>query len=244
VYDRNVPIRGSFIRRSPWDDEPPPLARMIRGGRGGGVRLKLFLGQLWIASRDPYNTNFPAHTWAALQDLPDPYGLGARRINDAVRWLEHQGFLKVAREIGEQSEIRTLREDGTGQPYYHPGDVDVRGDEDRYVWLPPGFFLQGWAGTLSASAIAILLILRDQQPINDLVEPDRIWKPSRPLWVSPRVARELYALSEDTWTSGTKELRRHKIIRVQRVPVGGDFERRYRRNRYTVRIARLSDPVA
>src|SRR5688572_19748264 len=72
---RSAAIRYAFIARAEAADPSPPLARLLRGsgGRGGAVRLKLYLTMLWLARgrQDPVFA-YPAQQYAALLGLPSP----------------------------------------------------------------------------------------------------------------------------------------------------------------------------
>src|SRR6266852_4842857 len=48
IAERSARVRFGFVCRRQGDG-PPPLARVLRGGRGGEVRLKLLLTLLWVA---------------------------------------------------------------------------------------------------------------------------------------------------------------------------------------------------
>ena len=52
VHGRAAPVRRLFVERA-LPDSPPPLATLLRGGRGGEVRLKLYLSILWFAGGPP-----------------------------------------------------------------------------------------------------------------------------------------------------------------------------------------------
>jgi hypothetical protein len=95
VYRRPAPIRRQYIKSEITD--PPPLTRITRAGE---VRLKLHLSLLWLSSGYPHETSFPASAWAELLDLDDPLGRGARRVNEAVGWLESERFIDVERKRG------------------------------------------------------------------------------------------------------------------------------------------------
>ena len=43
-----VAVRSAFIA-SEDPETPPPMTQLMRGGRGGEVKLKLLLSMLWIA---------------------------------------------------------------------------------------------------------------------------------------------------------------------------------------------------
>ena len=100
------------------------------------------------------------------------------------------------------------------------------------------------AGRASTPAIALLLVVRDSQPLEELLAQggDR-YRASHPTWVSPSVARGLYVISEDTWTRGVRELSDVGILQVGRRSVGGDFERRRMRNVWTLKLGRLTEPI-
>jgi hypothetical protein len=225
VYGRSAPIRQAFIRSG--SGPPPPLAQVLRGGgRGGEVRLKLFLSLLWIAAAPPHETSFPARGWAELLGLRDPDRAGARRITDAFSFLAARQLVRVERSRGRPSTVFLLDDAGRGTEYKPPGS----GHGERYVNLPASFWISGWHVVLSAAAVALLLVLLDQQDFQN---------PTTPTWVSPARARELYALSSDTWTKGTRELRANGLVAVSHAPVsasGGLDTFGWRRVRNTYRL--------
>lgn len=239
---RAAKIRYSFVRRREDDDRATPLARMLRGGQGGEVRLKLFLSLLWLAGggdKRHETRPYPARSWAALFDLPDPEMRGLRRILDASRWLEREGFVITEREPGKSKMFRLRLEDGSGESYFDPAEHAHKkkeggtgvGREDLYISLPASFWTEGWIMTLSARAIAMLLILAAETGGS-----------SKSKTVAPALARARYAISEDTWGKGVAELREHGIIDVRKEwipPIDfedfADFNDIVRvRNRYTV----------
>ena len=107
-----VPLAPSFVK-STDPDEPPALARLLGAGRGGEVRLKLFLtfalratrGRPILAARRP-------RTSARMLALPSE--TGPRRVADAMRWLRSNGFIQVQPRVGEPGEITLL--DGGDPP--------------------------------------------------------------------------------------------------------------------------------
>src|SRR5688500_12129784 len=46
--NRHAQVRRRFVQRKTFGDPPPPMTRMLRGGQGGAVRLKLYLSILWL----------------------------------------------------------------------------------------------------------------------------------------------------------------------------------------------------
>jgi hypothetical protein len=244
---RSAQIRRIFIMRD--DAVKPALARALRGGRGGEVRIKLYLTLLWFGGgKDPYDVRFPARAFAELLDLEDPMGRGARRITDAVEWLEAHNLISVARARGEPSRLKLLDESGQGRSYRPPGEVcrqlsdkgTIAGWKDneeawyfnRYEKLPAEFWGNGWIAALSGAGVAILLVLMVLHTEN---------RGKQGFWISPKRAKERFALSEDTWTKGVKELARHRLVVVRPKQVSEDFGWKRRRNTYILDRSRLKD---
>jgi hypothetical protein len=100
-----APVRTMFL--AGLDPQTPgPVASLLSGstgnggGRGGQLRLKLYLSLLWVAARAPYNVVRPARAWAVLLGLPDFETKGVRRIQETLRELEQRGFVKVVDNPG------------------------------------------------------------------------------------------------------------------------------------------------
>jgi hypothetical protein len=231
LKERPLRIRRSFIRSQ--SGGRPPLANLLRGGQGGEVRLKLLLSLLWTAGGgregdERHQTRpYPARAWAGLLDLDAPEGNGQRRVRDAIQWLKAEGFLdSKPQPRGGPIPLTLLREDGSGETYTDPGRGAARKKaeggfprEDLFITLLPTFWTDGWIAVLSGRAIAMLLILADVTV--------------RERWISPRLARERYGISEDTWSKGLAELRDYDVVKVKKEPVGEDaFDFRRVRNTY------------
>lgn len=231
-------VRKNFIARSAPEASAPPLALMLRGGggRGGAVRLKLYLSFLWLArnsERPVYR--FASREWAVLLNLPKPDTAGARRVNDALRWLEEQSFVRLERKRGASTVVYLLDDGGSGERYQPPGLLltqkrpklpDNQREKHYYVQFSANFWLDGWIATLSGPAVAMYLVLLHQQTMN----------PSGPLWVSPRLTKTLYDLSEDTRNKGLQELVEQGLASLERRPVhSGAFTGQGRaRNAYRI----------
>jgi hypothetical protein len=173
---------------------------------------------------------YPARAWAALLDLPDPEGNGQRRVRDALDWLEEREFIKTEPQPGKPIVVRILREDGSGRAYADPADAYKKASGDKaknhelHLTLPDALWTDGWIVTLSARAIALLLV------IAVVTFTEKEWD-----WVSPRIARSRFGISEDTWSRGVAELKARKIIEIRRRPVAlDDFDFRRVRNEYRV----------
>jgi hypothetical protein len=223
-YDA-VPLPIAFIR-SEDTSIPPPLARLLRGGRGGEVRLKLYLCICLRATQAPYDIRRagPSRSWAQMLALPDPERNGARRIADALNWLDQAKLIKLQRRGGSPA-IQLLSVTGDGGGYQPRGE--------RWVSLPLGLWTEQWITSLSGSALALLLVLLELQGGRK--------SPAEAPWASgDQKAR--YGLSEATWTRATKELRAQGLLTVRRITQGQDFDWRRMRHTYWVTIQRLDSP--
>lgn len=246
VMGRSAQVRYRFVESNVLGVEPP-MTLMLRGGRGGSVRLKLHLSILWFAANPPYDVSYPARAWASLLDLDDPETNGARRIVDAISWLGEHKFLRLERRQGRPTRMFLLREDGSGEPYAPPGKEleQLRADnispkvdafkENLYLQLPNTFWTKGWLAGLSGPAIAMLLALMAEQ---------RDKPPQTELWFSPNQAKRRFGLSEDTRTAGLRELQKAGLITVQRRSVNRDaFDFTRLRNTYLLDRALLDKQI-
>ena len=220
VNGSNAPVRRRHVRSA--SEGNAPMARLLRSS---SVRLKLYLSLLWMSAGSPHDTTFQASSWADLLVLDDPLGRGARKINAALAHLESEGLVLLERRAGLPSRVRLLDERGTGIAYSRPGKGDL------YFQIPVSFWTRQWISALSGGAVAIFLILLDQRRHN---------QPRRRIWLSPRRAAELYGLSSDTWTRGTKELAGHGLIDVKSAPVDEHtWGLKRRRKTYLVNLDQL-----
>lgn len=239
-----APIRRQFVERTTAASQDPPLARTLRGGRGGAVRLKLELSFLWFAAKAPFHLRYPARAWATLLDLPDPSGNGARRINDSVLWLERNGLVSVAGEPGQPNEVTLLSELGNRTPYELPGLAYNRlratpsgAEPHRYFQLPNALWTNGWLQVLSGPGLAMLLVLYTELGRRDPTTTD--------LWFSPQQAELRFALSEDTRSKGLRELRAAGLVSANRRSISPDtFDFRRLRNVYRIHTDTLEQPAA
>jgi hypothetical protein len=240
-------LRLSFIARDDPAAPPPPLALMLRGGRGGQVRLKLYLSYLWMQtdSTRPVPLAYPSQVWADLLGLSAPADAGARRINEAQRWLEKHHFITVESRPGHANRITVLEESGTGAPYTPPGHAanQLRHTDEvirhLYTQLPRELWTHGYLSMLTGPGLAFLLILLDQQALKMPGLPKLL-----PMWFSPKVLRDRYALSDDTRTKGMTDLRELGLINISRQPINpGDFDLERIRNAYTLNLGTLSHPA-
>ncbi|WP_322937853.1 hypothetical protein [Nocardioides bizhenqiangii] len=208
--------------------------------------MKTYLSMLWLAAAPPHDVAYPARAWATLLDLPDPSGKGARRVNDAISWLEENNFVTVAAQAGLPNRVTLLNELGTGKRYRVPGEVfnkaRTKGADlaslagDRYVQVPPTFWTSGWMATLSAAGTAMFLVLLAEQVGK---------RDDQELWFSPEVANLRYSLSHDTRSAGLQELRRAGLVTAKRRPVASDvFDVQRFRNVYILHMDALTTTAA
>jgi hypothetical protein len=232
-------VRYRFIGRQDPSDPSPPMARILRGGggRGGATRLKLYLTLLWLARNRNLERPvfaYPAQQLAALLGLPHPGDAGARRIQEALRWLARENFVALDRRPGDVTRIHLLDDAGSGDPYQPPGalapQAPRRTQKERerhfYVQLDARFWTKGWITELSGAAIAMYLACLDEQR----------GRSEETIWFSPRIGRERYDLSDETRNKGLRELTDQGLLDLARRPVPAAFDERFRaRNVYVIR---------
>lgn len=207
----------------------PPVARMNRGGRGGEVRLKLYLTLVLVAARPPHalKQQIPANVWARMLDLDDPDGLGARRVANALRWLGKNGFIDLSARRGAPPGVKLLSATGNRKAF-------VRGS-GIYVGVPIGLWKYGWINRLSGSGLALLIVLLDLQG------GKRFSAASPPSLPGP--LRDRYGLSDDTWTRASKQLVDLGLLTKNKVPQGRDLDWRRVRNTYWIDKTVLNGPM-
>jgi hypothetical protein len=242
-----APVRATFVslpfnpfRPSPVSPgELPALAKLLRGGRGGEVKLKTLLSALWIGVAEPHDVTLPGRVWAQLIGLPDPGGRGAHRVNSAVRQLVSQQFLRAEHRPGEPSRLYLLDETGNGQPYIDPGRRVVelqKAEEDfefhRYFRVPRELWTGGWIAALSGPALAMLLVLLSLASGRDPLD----------LWFAPGVADRRFRLSAETRKRGLDRLRDEGLITVRRRPITNPLETTRLRNIYSLNLQALGSP--
>jgi hypothetical protein len=217
----NVGLAIGFVRDE-HTPEGPTLARLLPGGRGGEVRLKLLLSMHLIAVAGDHDVTRAPASWARMLDLPGPAGNGARRVRDAIEWLADRQLIRVEPDRVRGPRVYLLSPLGDGQPYTRPNPGE------GYINMPVAFWQNGWIVTLSQAALAMWLVVADLE--------GRHPKASG-VWVAPDEARARYRLSEDTFTKGIRELESHHLVEVAKRPLGGE-DWYYDRLRNTYRLLR------
>jgi hypothetical protein len=222
-----IQLPPGFVR-SREDGDVPPVARLLRGGRGGEVRLKLYLTMILIAVRAPHKIeNVPAGVWAAMLDLDDPDGLGARRISDALQWLAKERFIERVSRRGSPPTVTLRSALGDGMAF----------DRGRGIYLsvPLGLWEHHWLTRLSGSGLALLLVLLDLQGGFSASNPPSL----------PGPLRRRNGLSDDTWTRASRELKTLGLLQIRKQPQGQRerFDSRRMRNTYWIDKAKLNAPI-
>jgi len=221
-------VRYRFIARASPEDPSPPMARLLRGGggRGGAARLQLYLAMLWLCRNDGEPVlAVPSQGWAELLGWEDK--AGTRRVQEALRWLDREAFVRLDRRRGDVSRVHLLDDAGSGTPYMPPGVMmgrlkkatPLEREPHLYAQLDARYWTNGWVTRLSGAAIAMYLaVLREQRG-----------RVGETVWIAPSVGRGQYDLSDDTRNKGTRELVKHRLLQPQRRPVQqGAFDDRLR----------------
>ncbi|OLT40057.1 hypothetical protein BJF85_07030 [Saccharomonospora sp. CUA-673] len=191
---------------------------------------------LWVVHDDPTLT-FPARAWAELLGLDQPATAGARRIKNALRWLDANQFIDLESARGHDAIVHLLEDSGSGRRYELPGATYTRlrrskpaaADAHRYIQLPRELWTNGWIGALSGPALTMLLVLWLETG-KTIKHPDPKW-----VWLSPSMAHDRYGLSEETRLKGAQELTRLHLIRTSQRAVPPDaFQFRRGRNSHQV----------
>lgn len=237
----SAPVRTVFVRNLEAGSGVPPLARLLRSGRASDVRVGLYLTFLWFAAREPFDLAYPARAWATLLGLDDPAGAGTRRVRQAMNVLAKEKLIEIRARPGQPSRIFLLDESGEGRPYSLPGATynRVRNTPEeprhRYVQVPDTVWTNGWISVLSGPALAMLLVLMTERA-GRAGDVD--------LWISPRIGKEFYGISDETRSRGLRELRAADLVTARRRSAGRDvldFQRL--RNTYRIMDAAFARPA-
>lgn len=243
---RQVPVRASFVRK----DEPavvPPLARLLHtGGRGGGVPIKLYMSLIWRCSASPFNTEISARKWAMLLDLPDPNGLGARRVTTALEVLSRESLVSLDKRRGDSTRVTLREESGDDLAYTLPSTAHTKAvgkaakQRHLYFKVPFEIWTNGHLQQMSAPAVAMLLILLAEKKADD-----------KPTWWSTERFPDRFNVAESARTKGTKELVARdllyvgrKSVSISRNPTRTFVKERVRNTYALIGDARSAEPEA
>lgn len=209
-----APVRKGFVSTVFYTGgaATPPLAALLRGGgRGGQLRVKLYISLLWLCAAEPYEASLPARAWAALLGLADHETRGVRRIHEAIRDLHERKLITVRDRGGMPSVLGLLDENATGEPYIPPstaystltrqGAEPARLRRHQYFRIPSSFWTEGYVSQLGGPGVAMLLVLLCEQP-----------RSGAGIWFTPETARQRFALAHSTRTTGLQQLRELGLI--------------------------------
>lgn len=229
---RNCPIRTEFLRRNNEHDAVPPMMAMLGsgGGRGGGVRLKLYLSLLWASPGGDHDTKFEATDWARLMGLPRYSTNGKRRVYEALNWLADHNFIEKHGRPGLPSTVVVLDESGSGASYTKPSSLSSKGGEPSYRQLQSAWWTNAWVAALSGRALAFWLVLMDES--NNGTKPDDVW-------LSESQTSRKYVISPYLRQRAMKELKHFDLITTRRELMREAFDVKSSRTRIKVHIEEL-----
>jgi hypothetical protein len=220
---------ASFVRT---DDGAPTLARLIQGGRGGGVRMKLYLSNVLLAGSTHLHADYGRNTifdvsgrmWARALALPDPDHAGARRIADAQNQLVDLKLIELERRPSEPPIVRLRHPSGSGGNWVEPGSP--------YVRVPLEIWTNRWLWYLTGKELAVLIALID------LCGGKGLDGTGGPQALSGTYLRH-YGMSDDTWRIASAALEKAGLIYTDLDIVGADLVTPRRRKRYKVLTEQL-----
>jgi hypothetical protein len=182
--------RGSETR-------PGPLKVFVSNGDLRGLRAYLITVAATSASNDDgWSTTLDSLVWARLLDaeVTTATHAGARTAAwRALGRLQDRQLIRRARSSRSNREITVtlLRENGSGESYYHPANGASDDPSDWYFRLPVSFWTKGHDTTLTMPGLAMLLTVAMEKP-----------------WSSFPAERmpDWYGWSADTTERGLREL--------------------------------------
>lgn len=199
---QGFPIRREFTFNND-KGTTSPMTTLLRtskgsGGRGGRVRLLLYLATLWIAGSSTSNELGGAATkrvptfWAELLGLDNPTQSGARSIRTAREALIDRGFFLPHTD---PRVFQLAMEDGSQKNYSIPTGKDGKG----YFRVPESFFTLGLCKTLEAPGISIYLAALSVVRLEEGKQKD-------PLIFRPSSTKSTFGIADLTRKKGIKEL--------------------------------------
>lgn len=199
----------------------PLIAMAIgSGGRGGEIRLKLWLSllyrfnpeEVWF-DLDEVNAKF----MAGMFGLEDPTEKGAARVRAAFNWLDHHGFIEIeGGRLKKKGRVRVVHEVSLYLPdqWYGIHRQSPKGTADgclyaefpryneSYVRVPSALWTNGWMGYLKASELMVLIIVcKLSENKNQRVE------------IKAARRYERFGLSDAMWRQGVAGLQDRGIIK-------------------------------
>lgn len=182
-----VPIRRSFVQSPARGGGAGPLASFVSQRRNRTLDLYLLLHS--VASSPPFDVDFASIVWARALGIHDQKGAAAA-ISRSWTWLESRSLISSRRQ-GRHRVITLLREDGSGEPYAHPGR------SGNYLKLPYAYWTGNFHNRINLPAKAVLLIALSQR--------DQFVLPGDQ-------AANWYGISKETARRGIRILRTHGLL--------------------------------
>jgi hypothetical protein len=164
-----LPLDRKFVQRRVDNNrpQPGPLHHFVQRARESALEQYLFLHAL--ASSDTegeFDARLPAATWArAVGGYFDPQtGVVEPAALHAVsrnwRFLKELNLVDRAR-VARRARVWILADDGSGDPYEHPGEGSVGKKIEGgpgYIQLPFAYWYERWHERLSLPGKAVLLV--------------------------------------------------------------------------------------
>jgi hypothetical protein len=197
----SVQLPEEFARIQTAADRDTELSRLFAQGE---VAMKLYLTLVMLTRKPPHELFrvVPDHYWAELlgyEELndADPIpGSGTRRLKRAMKVLATEESDRPARIV------RTLVSGrGAKIQVIHPS-VPTRAP---WLGIPISLWSRGWINVMSARALFVYLLLR-------LVLAGR---PDNQGAHISKWDRDRFAMKEDTWQRGIKELEALRVVRSE-----------------------------
>jgi hypothetical protein len=211
VSSVNFPI--TYVKRG---DTTPTAAWLVQSHE---LRLKMHMTFVMQAAKAPYTLpDRPTQSLARWLNLPPD--TGPRRANDAKKWLQEKKLITPALLPDGKAGLLLLHPDGSGDGW--------EGNGARWVGVPFTLWTNAWILRLSGKAIAVLMALLELN--GGSKHPDGEWMDGH--------RKKQYGLSDDTWTSATRELEHFGLLRTTDGYWGDDdYEIRKRKRYFLIREA-------
>ena len=207
----NVRFPIEYVRRG--DSVDPMVARLLRGGRGGHVRLKVHMTLAMQATKSPYTVpRRPSTTMAKLLNLDDR--TGGRQVTEALHWLMTNGLITQAEPRNGTPQLELLDPAGSGELWV----PNVK----RYLAVPLTLWSSGWIMKMNGRSLGVFLALTElnggsSNPLGEVMDG---WR------------KDQYGFSADTWTRAIKDLENLGLLSAELELFGDDDRQRRLRKRY------------
>ena len=192
-----VPVSRAFLQQPRQGGGAGPLSRFVGTHRKRALDLYLLMHA--VASAPPYDVTLPAQVWARALEMPPGAG-SAVQISTTISWLESERLIVTSR-LGNARRVVLLADDGSGEPYRHPG-IEPAETRVGYFKLSFDYWLDRWHRSLDLPATVVLLIA--------LSLPNEFLLPQRH-------GAKWYGVSRDTVRRGLASLQRMGLLTYRTV---------------------------